>query len=116
MQISNIDKDDYFVKNAEFTAWLRDQRGIFFNELESDQARSLFGTSPCHQLQDLPDGDNNSPASAILAYRSFRKLCCIAMLCSVHWSVYMRAHTLLQRDCDITLRPPNGWCALQMSL
>lgn len=53
MQISNIDKDDYFVKNAEFTAWLRDQRGTFFNELDSDQARSLFGMSACHQLQNI---------------------------------------------------------------
>lgn len=43
LQISTIDKDDYFVKNAEFTAWLRDKQGKFFNELDSDQSRALFG-------------------------------------------------------------------------
>ena len=43
LQITTIDKDDYFVKNAEFTAWLRDKKGKFFNELDSVQSRALFG-------------------------------------------------------------------------
>ena len=43
LQIENIDKDDYFAKNAEFTAWLREQRGKFFNEMDSDETRALFG-------------------------------------------------------------------------
>ena len=43
LQIDNIDKDDYFAKNAEFTAWLREQRGKFFNEMDSIETRALFG-------------------------------------------------------------------------
>ena len=42
-QIENIDKDDYFAKNAEFTAWLREQRSKYFNEMDSDETRALFG-------------------------------------------------------------------------
>ncbi|DBB00835.1 TPA: hypothetical protein ACH3X1_000762 [Trebouxia sp. C0004] len=41
-QIENIDKDDYFAKNAEFTAWLREQRSKYFNEMDSDETRALF--------------------------------------------------------------------------
>ncbi len=29
-------------KNPEFTAWLREVHGRFFNELETDDARALF--------------------------------------------------------------------------
>ncbi|KAL3162158.1 hypothetical protein ABBQ32_009866 [Trebouxia sp. C0010 RCD-2024] len=42
-QITNIGKDDYFVKNAEFTTWLTEHRSKFFNELDSDETRALFG-------------------------------------------------------------------------
>ncbi len=42
-QIENIDKDDYFAKNAEFTAWLREQRSKYFNEMDSEETRALFG-------------------------------------------------------------------------
>lgn len=41
-QIESIDKDDYFAKNAEFTAWLREQRSKYFNEMDSDETRALF--------------------------------------------------------------------------
>ena len=43
MQIDPIDRDDYFAKNAEFSAWLRDSKGKFFNEMDSDETRALFG-------------------------------------------------------------------------
>ncbi|DBB00478.1 hypothetical protein WJX82_000952 [Trebouxia sp. C0006] len=41
-QIDTIDKDDYFAKNAEFTAWLREQRSKYFNEMDSHETRALF--------------------------------------------------------------------------
>ena len=61
VQIESIDKDDYFAKNVEFAAWLREQRGKFFNELGSDETRALFGAhlfahiiqalgNPCHAM------------------------------------------------------------------
>lgn len=43
MQIEIIDKDDYFAKNTEFTAWLREQKSKYFNEMDSDETRALFG-------------------------------------------------------------------------
>lgn len=42
-QIEGINKDDYFVKNAEFTTWLREHKSKFFNEMDSDETRALFG-------------------------------------------------------------------------
>lgn len=45
MQIDPIDRDDYFAKNAEFSTWLRDSKGKFFNEMDSDETRALFGMS-----------------------------------------------------------------------
>ena len=43
LQIESINKDDYFVKNAEFTTWLREHKSKFFNEMDSDETRALFG-------------------------------------------------------------------------
>lgn len=43
LQIDSIDKDDYFIKNAEFTTWLREHKSKFFNEMDSDETRALFG-------------------------------------------------------------------------
>ncbi len=53
LQIDTIDKDDYFAKNAEFTAWLREQRSKYFNEMDSHETRALFGVyahSWCYTL------------------------------------------------------------------
>ena len=53
LQIDPIDKDDYFAKNAEFTAWLREQRSKYFNEMDSHETRELFGVyahSWCYTL------------------------------------------------------------------
>lgn len=41
-QINTITKDDYFAKNAEFTAWLRDEKGKLFNDMDADATRALF--------------------------------------------------------------------------
>ena len=51
MQIDHINKDDYFVKNAEFTTWLREHRSKFFNELDSNETRALFGER-CTQISN----------------------------------------------------------------
>lgn len=37
-----ISEDDYFNKNPEFSAWLSDVKGVQFNDLEADDARSRF--------------------------------------------------------------------------
>lgn len=37
-------EDDYFAKNHEFSAWLRQEHNVFFTELLSDRARELFKT------------------------------------------------------------------------
>lgn len=42
MQIDKISSDSYFVRNPEFTAWLRDERGKYFNDLPTIEARELF--------------------------------------------------------------------------
>lgn len=49
LQITSIGKDDYFAKNTEFTTWLREHRNKFFNELDSDETRALFGKILCIQ-------------------------------------------------------------------
>ena len=36
--------EDYFLKNHEFSAWLRATRGVFFTALKADEARALFVT------------------------------------------------------------------------
>lgn len=35
-------KQDYFAKNVEFSLWLKEQKGLFFSDLKSDQAHELF--------------------------------------------------------------------------
>ncbi|KAL4068903.1 hypothetical protein V8B97DRAFT_768625 [Scleroderma yunnanense] len=37
-----ISESDYFLKNTEFTIWLKDEKGKYFNELSGDRARSYF--------------------------------------------------------------------------
>lgn len=40
--IEPISKDDYFTKNAEFAAWLKDSKGVFFSEQSTEQNRAAF--------------------------------------------------------------------------
>ena len=42
LQIPELDSSSYFERNPEFTAWLKDDRQIFFNDLSSTEARKLF--------------------------------------------------------------------------
>ena len=42
VQISSLTSSDYFEKNPEFTAWLRDQRNVFFSDLSGTSAREYF--------------------------------------------------------------------------
>ncbi|KAK1315013.1 hypothetical protein QJS10_CPA06g00186 [Acorus calamus] len=37
-----LSKDDYYSKNNEFSAWLKEEKGIFFSDLSSEDARKLF--------------------------------------------------------------------------
>ncbi|KAF9236831.1 hypothetical protein BU15DRAFT_76557 [Melanogaster broomeanus] len=40
--VSQISESDYFLKNTEFSAWLKDEKGKYFNELSGERARSYF--------------------------------------------------------------------------
>ncbi|KAK2078562.1 hypothetical protein QBZ16_003402 [Prototheca wickerhamii] len=40
--------DDYFARNAEFSKWLKEERGEYFNDLGGDEARARFGTFVKH--------------------------------------------------------------------
>lgn len=40
--IQPISKDDYFTKNAEFAAWLKESKGVFFSEQSTEQNRAAF--------------------------------------------------------------------------
>ncbi|KAL3851030.1 hypothetical protein ACJIZ3_012912 [Penstemon smallii] len=42
LKIQDLSNEDYFSKNNEFAKWLKEERNIFFSELSSDSARSLF--------------------------------------------------------------------------
>ena len=42
VQVDQISPDDYFRLNAEFTAWLREARGLTFGDLTAEAARSKF--------------------------------------------------------------------------
>ena len=49
-QVTPISEDDYFEKNPEYSAWLRDLQHIHFNELAAEAARERFkvpGIVPC---------------------------------------------------------------------
>ncbi|QCD96355.1 hypothetical protein DEO72_LG6g1057 [Vigna unguiculata] len=37
-----LSKDDYFAKNNEFAAWLKEEKNVFFSDLLSESARELF--------------------------------------------------------------------------
>lgn len=76
MQIQSIDKDDYFLKNAEFTTWLREHRSKFFNEMDSDETRALFGkivlTGPDQSTSAPQRMCTAVPSSSQLSHGSFR--------------------------------------------
>ncbi|CAL8471137.1 g10679 [Coccomyxa elongata] len=40
--IETLTEDDYFRKNAEFSEWLRVERGQFFNEMTTEETHALF--------------------------------------------------------------------------
>ncbi|KAI6154176.1 hypothetical protein BKA82DRAFT_4098434 [Pisolithus tinctorius] len=40
--VSPISESDYFLKNSEFSIWLRDEKGKYFDELSGERARSYF--------------------------------------------------------------------------
>ena len=40
---TEISKDDYFIKAAEFRVWLNEKKHKYFNELSSEDARYYFG-------------------------------------------------------------------------
>lgn len=42
MKIQELTDDDYFSKNNEFATWLKEEKNMFFSDLSSDAARSLF--------------------------------------------------------------------------
>eukprot|EP00850_Spirogloea_muscicola_P004953 SM000022S07167 [mRNA] locus=s22:305184:307292:+ [translate_table: standard] len=43
-KIEKIAEDDYFLKNAEFSTWLKEGRGVYFSDLSSEQTHDLFQT------------------------------------------------------------------------
>ncbi|KDQ62946.1 hypothetical protein JAAARDRAFT_168280 [Jaapia argillacea MUCL 33604] len=40
--VSEISDSDYFLKNAEFRVWLKEEKGKYFDELSGEKARSYF--------------------------------------------------------------------------
>ncbi|KAI6030982.1 hypothetical protein EDC04DRAFT_3142445 [Pisolithus marmoratus] len=40
--VSPISESDYFLKNSEFSIWLKDEKGKYFGELSGERARSYF--------------------------------------------------------------------------
>lgn len=41
--VKPISSEDYFVKNHEFSKWLKEQKGLTFNDMSSEETHSLFG-------------------------------------------------------------------------
>lgn len=42
MVVQPLSSDDYFLRNIEFSSWLRSTTGQFFTELTSQEARQQF--------------------------------------------------------------------------
>lgn len=42
LDFKELSNDDYYSKNNEFSTWLKEERGIFFSDLSSEEARKLF--------------------------------------------------------------------------
>lgn len=41
-QFEEISESDYYSKNNEFSAWLKEQKGVFFSDLSSEEAHKMF--------------------------------------------------------------------------
>jgi hypothetical protein len=41
--VPQLTDDDYFLRNHEFSSWLRSSKGVFFTDLSAAEARRLFG-------------------------------------------------------------------------
>ncbi|KAJ9673058.1 hypothetical protein PVL29_026369 [Vitis rotundifolia] len=42
LEFQELSNDDYFSKNNEFAAWLKEKRKIYFADLSTESARELF--------------------------------------------------------------------------
>lgn len=42
LEVKELSKDDYFAKNNEFSTWLKEEKGIYFSDLSSEDTRGLF--------------------------------------------------------------------------
>jgi hypothetical protein len=42
LQFDAITADDYFIRNQEFTTWLKDSERISFNNLSTEESHELF--------------------------------------------------------------------------
>ncbi|XP_019159997.1 PREDICTED: protein FAM133B isoform X2 [Ipomoea nil] len=42
LKFEELTKDDYFSKNNEFAAWLKEKKNLFFMDLSSEAAHDLF--------------------------------------------------------------------------
>ena len=40
--IETISDEDYYLKNREFAAWLKHDRGVYFTDLSAAEARTAF--------------------------------------------------------------------------
>ena len=75
-QVDPITADDYFIKNPEFTIWLREAKGLAFGDLTAEVSRSHF--------LDFVDAWN----AAKLAARYYRGLAGPSMRRSNHaWGI-----------------------------
>ncbi|KAJ0980811.1 hypothetical protein J5N97_009066 [Dioscorea zingiberensis] len=43
-EFKELSKDDYFAKNNEFSTWLKEEKGVYFSDLSSEQARDQFSS------------------------------------------------------------------------
>eukprot|EP00252_Welwitschia_mirabilis_P019561 TRINITY_DN4555_c0_g1_i7.p1 TRINITY_DN4555_c0_g1~~TRINITY_DN4555_c0_g1_i7.p1 ORF type:complete len:169 (-),score=34.58 TRINITY_DN4555_c0_g1_i7:688-1194(-) len=41
-EVKVLSEEDYYSKNNEFSTWLKEDRGLFFSRLSSEEARQLF--------------------------------------------------------------------------
>ena len=61
VKIEAISDDDYYLKNREFAAWLRRDRGAFFTDLRAEEERALApswrsGTTDAYQRSSTRRG------------------------------------------------------------
>ena len=41
-EFHELSKDDYFLKNNEFSTWLKEEKKVFFSDLSAESAREMF--------------------------------------------------------------------------